>query len=166
MTYAVRAATPEDVPILVEARRMMFAELYEADPADVALVDVPMAEWMAPRMPEARALGFIAEDEAGCWHGALSVARDEVAPSLGNPSGLQDYLFGLWVRPESRRRGIAEALVSAAIEVAERDGVGAVTLLATDAGKPLYEKLGFGTATFMRRLLAPLPIREERRGRT
>jgi len=56
--------------------------------------------------------------------------------------------------------------VSAAIEVAEHDGVGAVTLLASDAGRPLYEKLGFGMATFMRRLLAPLPIREERRERT
>ena len=47
------------------------------------------------------------------------------------------------VDPEFRRRGIATALVSAALDSLEAEGVGAVKLDATPEGAPVYESLGF-----------------------
>lgn len=47
------------------------------------------------------------------------------------------------VDPEYRRRGIATALVGAALDSLEAEGVGAVKLDATPEGAPVYESLGF-----------------------
>ncbi|MGH9612936.1 MAG: GNAT family N-acetyltransferase, partial [Bryobacteraceae bacterium] len=46
-------------------------------------------------------------------------------------------------RPPYRRRGFAHALVTHALETADRGGIETVKLDATDQGQPLYESLGF-----------------------
>lgn len=47
------------------------------------------------------------------------------------------------VDPDFRRRGIASALMDAALEHLRRRGVGTVKLDATPAGRQVYERLGF-----------------------
>ena len=46
-------------------------------------------------------------------------------------------------RPEYRRQGLARRLMEDAIVAAERRGIQALKLDATDEGRPLYENLGF-----------------------
>jgi len=149
----VRLATLADIPLLVAARRHMFEDLGEGGEWRSA-GDALLAEWLNARLGKGRASGFIAEDPDG-WLGALSVAHEEVPPSRRNPTGRQSYLFGLWVRASVRRRGVARALVTAAVEQSRALGEGAVTLYASDEGRGLYEQLGFEASPHMRLFLAP-----------
>jgi ribosomal protein S18 acetylase RimI-like enzyme len=55
------------------------------------------------------------------------------------------YIDNVVTRPAFRRRGVASATVTRAVEAARAGGDTAVFLFAEDGGKPqgLYERLGF-----------------------
>ena len=53
------------------------------------------------------------------------------------------WVHGIVVRPEYQRTGLGARLTETAIEWLRARSVGAVLLLATDAGRPVYERLGF-----------------------
>ena len=101
-------------------------------------------------------IGFVAEDESGELVGAVSIAHETVQPSLHNPSGKQTTLYGMWVRPASRRQGVARALVATSVEASRAAGAGAVSLMASDAGRDLYRSLGFVAVPAMRLSFQPL----------
>lgn len=76
----------------------------------------------------------------------IGVAALTVVATLPRPSSataLDGRIRNVYVVPGARRRGIAIALVRLAIAEAERIGVDRLTLGASPAGRPLYEKLGF-----------------------
>jgi GNAT superfamily N-acetyltransferase len=53
------------------------------------------------------------------------------------------WVHGIVVRPDHQRAGLGARLTRAAIDWLRARDVGAVLLLATDAGRPVYERLGF-----------------------
>jgi GNAT superfamily N-acetyltransferase len=53
------------------------------------------------------------------------------------------WVHGIVVRPERRRTGLGTLLTEAAIAWLRNQSVGTVLLLATEAGHPIYERLGF-----------------------
>jgi GNAT superfamily N-acetyltransferase len=53
------------------------------------------------------------------------------------------WVHGIVVRPEHQRAGLGARLTETAVQWLRARGVGAVLLLATDAGRPVYERLGF-----------------------
>ena len=81
-----------------------------------------------------------------------------VAEEAGEPAGCVyaniasesfGFVFGLYVRPEARRRGIARALMRAVAEVVRDTGREYVVLSVdtpNDGARALYERLGFEDA--------------------
>jgi GNAT superfamily N-acetyltransferase len=53
------------------------------------------------------------------------------------------WVHGIVVRPEYQRTGLGARLTGASIEWLRARSAGAVLLLATDAGRPVYERRGF-----------------------
>jgi GNAT superfamily N-acetyltransferase len=53
------------------------------------------------------------------------------------------WVHGIVVRPDHQRAGLGARLTEAAVDWLRARDVGAVLLLATDAGRPVYERLGF-----------------------
>ena len=51
--------------------------------------------------------------------------------------------MNMYTNPEYRRKGIALKTLDLLVEDAKAKGITAVSLEATDVGKPLYEKYGF-----------------------
>jgi GNAT superfamily N-acetyltransferase len=68
------------------------------------------------------------------------------------PRGFIAYVF---VEEPYRRRGVARAITAAALEWLRSVGCETVHLHASEAGKPLYESLGFVTGTEMVLRFAP-----------
>lgn len=60
------------------------------------------------------------------------------------------YIWHVFVAPDARRRGIARALVERALDHLRAAGCTKAVLHSSDAGVPLYEKLGFLVAKEMR----------------
>lgn len=94
----------------------------------------------------ARSCGW--RDELSDWRPLFAAAEvrgvrwgDELVATCSRAAyGTVAVLGKLLVRGEARRRGLARALMEASI--AASDGA-VVTLVATEAGRPLYESLGF-----------------------
>ncbi len=147
---SIRPASRDDIPVLVLARRLMFEELDDFEPAVLDRIDAEFDAYLRREFPD-RACGWIAVDDAtGRWVGALSNIW-VTWPSTPVVTGeLRAYLFGLFVAPEFRRRGAARSLVEAARRAAREAGAGVVVLHASDAGRPLYESLGFESTSEMR----------------
>ncbi|MCL2034201.1 MAG: GNAT family N-acetyltransferase [Oscillospiraceae bacterium] len=66
-----------------------------------------------------------------------------VPPSLKCPDGKVAYIMNMFTFPGYRKRGIGMELLKRTVEEAKGRGYKKITLNATNAGRPLYERYGF-----------------------
>jgi GNAT superfamily N-acetyltransferase len=64
------------------------------------------------------------------------------------------WIGTIWVAPAARGNGLGRALTLAPIEAAETAGCRTLVLVATQAGRPLYERLGFEIQSWYRTMEA------------
>ena len=147
----IRHALPEEAGILGEFRLRMFRSMGVADDARLSALASVQDPWTRQALTDGRMTGLVAESD-GEVVGALQIAWVDLPPSLRDLRGRKAYLLGLYVVPAARQGGVARALVERAIEEARAGGVELITLHASDAGRPLYEKLGFEPTSEMRLL--------------
>ncbi|HEY4634602.1 MAG TPA: GNAT family N-acetyltransferase, partial [Candidatus Limnocylindrales bacterium] len=70
-------------------------------------------------------------------------------------NGAVAWIGTIWVAPAWRGKGLGRALTEAPIAAAETAGCRTLVLVATAAGRPLYERLGFELQTWYRTMEAP-----------
>lgn len=87
--------------------------------------------------PETRS--FVADADGGV-----------VGTSVLSVNGSVGWIGTVWVDKAWRRRGIGLDLTRATIDEAEAAGCRTLVLVATEAGRPLYERLGFEVQTWYR----------------
>ena len=75
--------------------------------------------------------------------GCATMCYTEVMPTFSHPTGKRAHLMNVYTDPARRREGIAFHMVSLLIDEARNRGVTEISLDATEAGRPLYRKLGF-----------------------
>lgn len=151
----IRTAAAADIEPLTRARRLMFEELDDFAPDVLDRIDVEFRTYLAREFESGRACGWLAiDDSSGKWVGGLTNIWVSWPSSPNVPGELRAYLFGLYVDVRFRRQGIARSLVEAAREEARSAGAAAVILHASDAGRPLYESLGFEPTSEMRFVFA------------
>ena len=87
----------------------------------------------------------------------LVAVADEAIVGTGIVSlnGTVAWIGTIWVDPAWRRQGVGTAMTQATIDAAESAGCRTLLLVATDAGRPLYERFGFEVQTWYRILEAP-----------
>lgn len=81
--------------------------------------------------------------DGSCFAGTGGISFFQVMPTYHNPSGKKAYIMNMYTRAEYRRRGIAYQTLNRLIRDARSRGITAISLEATDMGRPLYEKYGF-----------------------
>ena len=87
-------------------------------------------------------VAFIAQDQ-GKIVATSGVCFYRMPPYCRCPNGNAAYIMNMYTLPEYRKQGIAEKLFKQLVEEARARGVTKISLNATDAGRPLYQKLGF-----------------------
>ena len=75
--------------------------------------------------------------------GTGGISFFQVMPTFHNPTGNKAYIMNMYTKPEYRRKGIAYKTLDLLVAEAKQRGIDAVSLEATDMGKPLYKKYGF-----------------------
>lgn len=66
-----------------------------------------------------------------------------VGSGVATINGPVGWIGTIWVHPDWRGRGLGRALTQATIDSAESAGCSTLVLVATEAGQPLYERMGF-----------------------
>lgn len=66
-----------------------------------------------------------------------------VGTSVGTNNGAAGWIGAVFVAESQRGRGLGRALTQAAIDAVEAAGCRTLLLVATSAGRPLYERMGF-----------------------
>ena len=119
MNYTLRNLTPADVPSAME---LSIAANWNQTAED----------WM--RLVRLAPAGCRCLEGDGCVVATTSVVVYD---------GQLGWVGMVLTRPENRRLGLARRLMEDALTSAEREGVRTLKLDATDAGRSLYESLGF-----------------------
>ena len=154
----VRAAVMDDIPILARHRATMFRDMGQLP----AQLEDPLQRATTSYLLDAMArdgyLAWVAEhgDASARVIGSAGVQLRPILPRppSGGGSALElgpeAIVLGVYVEPDWRRRGVAEAMMRALLDTLAARSIGRIVLHASDEGRRLYERLGFAPTTEMR----------------
>lgn len=137
-----RAITPADLDIICHHRVSMFREMGRADDVLSAQAE-PFRRWLEPRLIDGTYFGYVTE-EAGKVIGGVGLVVVEWPPGPSHPNDhRRGYIMNVYVEPTHRGRGVAKGLVHESELAFRRLGIAYVYLHASEAGRPLYEAMGW-----------------------
>lgn len=143
MNLTFRKATIEDIDILVESRIEVLRAANKL-PADALMpeVEIETRNYYQNALPAGDITSILVFD-GDKFIGSGAVSYYKIMPTYHNPSGLKAYIMNMYTNPEYRRKGIAYKTLDMLIQDCKSRGVTAISLEATEMGRPLYEKYGF-----------------------
>ena len=139
----IRQATVDDIPDLVQLRRVMFEAMGTNNPAELDAMEKAAGTYFAKAIPCGEFLGWVAIAPEGETVSVCGVVIDQHPPTPGNLSGQIGYVMNIVTAPEYRQQGLARRVTRAALQWLEEQGVQRAALHTTEVGRPLYESLGF-----------------------
>ena len=152
----VREASKSDIPKLALYHRKMFEEIWALkgdclDPARAVEVESAYALKLANEMETATCRAWVIEDRGEIVaSGAISIVS--FVPNPVDLSPKVAYLHSMYTEKTHRSRKCAEHLVRKIIEQCKVIGIRRIMLSASDAGKPVYQKMGFDSMADMMKL--------------
>jgi GNAT superfamily N-acetyltransferase len=78
-----------------------------------------------------------------------------VATSVATRYASSGWIGHLFVRPELRGHGLGTRMTSVAMDVLQRAGCPTILLVATDLGRPIYERMGFQVESHYHEMRGP-----------
>ncbi len=151
--YRVRRASPGDLDLVLRHRRRMFEDMGYRDVATLDVMQAAAEPFMAQGLADGSYRGFLVEDERGDVVAGGGVALVPFQPHPRDPTSRRAFILNMFTEPAHRRRGLARRLMQAMVTWCREQGFQAVSLHASDEGRPLYEALGFTPTNEMRLLL-------------
>jgi ribosomal protein S18 acetylase RimI-like enzyme len=144
-----RRATVADADLITRHRKAMFADMRDAPESILEEMARHFEPWVRRMLANDKYAGWIISD-ADCDIASAGLLILDWAPHFLDPAGEQrGYVLNVFVEPDYRRRGLAQALMAECMDEARRRGIRIVALHASKKGQPVYEKLGFTTSNEM-----------------
>lgn len=143
MELNYKKAVLEDIEILTETRIIVLRAANQLSD-DVEMYDVKEHSYLyyQKALSEDSHVAYLVFD-GNEFVGAGGISFFQVMPKFHNPTGKKAYIMNMYTKPEYRRKGIAYKILDLLVAEAKQRGIHAISLEATDMGKPLYEKYGF-----------------------
>jgi GNAT superfamily N-acetyltransferase len=151
--FVIRQGTLDDAETVVTQRRAMFRDMGHRDEDAIHHMCDAFRPWLVSKMQAGEYLAWFAVDSAGGIAAGLGLWLMDWPPHMIGPGRWRANILNVYTRPESRRCGLACRLVETAIEWCRANRVSTVILHASDAGRPLYESMGFRPTPEMRIIL-------------
>lgn len=143
MDLTYKRATIEDINVLTTTRiEVLRAANKLSEDTDMSEVEKQTRNYYQRALCDGSHIAYLVFDESH-FVGAGGVSFFQVMPTYHNPSGNKAYIMNMYTNPEYRRQGIAYKTLDMLIADAKSKGITAISLEATDMGRPLYEKYGF-----------------------
>lgn len=154
----IRAALPGEALVIVAQRRAMFAEMRQLPAEQLDVMATAFGPWVAERLERGEYQGWFGVNEAGQVVAGAGVWLMDWPPHMLHLEPRRANILNVYVQPGFRRRGLARALTETALDWCRLNGVHMVILHASDAGRSIYEALGFKATNEMSLLLDPGPL--------
>lgn len=145
----IRPATADDAAVIIHHRRSMFSDMGFREEAALDAMQATSEPWIRAGLQDGSYRGWLAEIEGRVVAGGgLVVVGYPSAPS--DPQPRRVWILNMYTEPEFRGRGLAKSIIEIMIDWCREQGLGWVSLHASDAGRRLYESLGFEPTNEMR----------------
>jgi GNAT superfamily N-acetyltransferase len=128
----------------------MLSEMGFGDPSTYGAYASEFQTFAAQAMTAGTFLSWLAETEDG---EVVAGGAILIVPWPANPKHRKQqraFLFNVFTEPAFRRLGIARSLIQEMLDWCRGQGFGSVFLHASEAGRPLYQSMGFDTTSEMR----------------
>ena len=143
MALEYKQATLADLDILVETRAEVLRAANRLDAsADMTQVERETRAYYRSALADGTHTAYLVFD-GDLFVGAGGVSYYSVMPTYHNPTGQKAYIMNMYTRPAYRRQGIARRTLDLLMRNSKSRGVRAISLEATEMGRPLYEAYGF-----------------------
>ncbi len=143
MKLEYKKAMIEDLDLLTRTRvEVLRAANGLLEDTDMSDVEKQSYDYYKKSLVDGSHIAYLVFDGES-FAGAGGVSFFQVMPTYHNPSGKKAYIMNMYTVPEYRRRGIAYQTLDKLVKEAKERGISAISLEATDMGRPLYEKYGF-----------------------
>lgn len=145
----IRNANVADLATIIRHRRSMFGEMGYREEAALNAMEATSAPFIRAALADGSYRGWLAETALGVVAGGgLMVVGFPSAPH--DPTPHRAWILNMYTEPEYRGRGLARSIVEAMTSWCREQGFGWVSLHASEAGRHLYEQLGFKPTNEMR----------------
>ncbi|MCB6609103.1 GNAT family N-acetyltransferase [[Clostridium] symbiosum] len=143
MKLTYKKASLEDLELLTETRITVLRAANKLDDTvDMNIVKEQSRDYYRHFLADESHIAYLVYDgETFAGSGGISFFR--VMPTFHNPDGRKAYIMNMYTAPEYRRKGIGRQTLGLLVAAAREKGITAISLEATDMGRPLYEKFGF-----------------------
>lgn len=148
----IREATATDLDTILHHRRHMFIEMGYKDEDALDAMESSSAPFITRCLGNGSFRGWFVEMEGRVVAGGALIVL-EFPSSPRDHSTHRAWILNMYTEPEYRGRGFATSLMETMINWCREHGYRWVSLHASDAGRPLYETLGFKPTNEMRLML-------------
>lgn len=143
MNLQYKKAAIEDIDVLTETRvEVLRAANQLSEQADMTEVRERSYQYYKKAIVDGTHVAYLVFDN-DLFVGAGGISFYQVMPTYHNPSGRKAYIMNMYTASGYRRRGIAYHTLDLLVQEAKDRGITAISLEATQMGRPLYEKYGF-----------------------
>jgi GNAT superfamily N-acetyltransferase len=145
----IRPATLSDIPEILRQRRRMYEDMDYADPGSLDEMSRLSSDYLHQAIPQGSFRAWLAvQDQHPVAGGAVLITSWPAHPY--DLECRRATILNVYTDPDHRRRGIARRLMETIIAWCKREGLARVNLHASEAGRHLYESLGFEPSNEMR----------------
>jgi GNAT superfamily N-acetyltransferase len=143
----IHFATPDDIESLAVHHRKMFEEIWERkgqvlEMAKAIEVEKAYLRKLDNEIPTGICKAWVVKNDGEIVaSGAISIIS--YVPIPDDTNNIVAYLHSIYTEKDFRGRKLARQIIEQAIDYCKENGIHRVILSASNAGRPLYEKLGF-----------------------
>lgn len=152
----IREATDGDIPLLAIHHRKMFEEIWEKKGEDIdgsrfAEIEKAYIQKLQRQFQDGSCRAWVIEDE----HRIIASGAVSIVSFVPTPQDLSSnvaYLHSMYTEKDQRNNHCANRIVKQALHYCKEKGIKRIILNASEAGRPIYEKVGFRSAPETMRL--------------
>ena len=153
----IREATDGDIPLLAIHHRKMFEEIWEKkgegiDSSISEEIEKAYIQKLQREFKDGSCKAWVIEDE----HRIIASGAISIVSFVPTPQDLSSnvaYLHSMYTEKDQRNNHCANRIMKQALNHCKAKGVKRIILNASEAGRPIYEKVGFRSVPEMMRLL-------------
>lgn len=143
MDIKVRRACAEDLEHILHHRLAMFEEMGFRGAAVLNPLEAVSREYFTEALRAGTYVAWMAEDSNGQVVGGGGIVIADWPGYPGENHAKRAWILNMYTEPEVRRCGVAKRLIQAMVKWCRGEGYRSVSLHASEAGRPLYEGMGF-----------------------